>query len=101
MKKIAILLAMGSALLFAPIFAGNVRAAGLEKLFVCGPCSSSFLETARAVVEDMGAADLVEVRKTSCLGACSEAPVVEFRHMVYGGMTGDKLRSLLEYELGK
>lgn len=71
-----------------------------QKLYICGPCSSFFIEEARTVVDNMGVADIVTVRRSSCLGACAEPPVIEFRGEIYVEMTGDLLRSMLERELG-
>lgn len=52
------------------------------------------------MVDNMGVADIVTVRRSSCLGACAEPPVIEFRGKIYVEMTGDLLRSMLERELG-
>ncbi|HQO84069.1 MAG TPA: (2Fe-2S) ferredoxin domain-containing protein [Synergistales bacterium] len=78
-----------------PVWAGQP-----EKLYVCGPCSSFFLEDAKAVLEELGVTDMVSVRRSSCLGACAQPPVIEFRGTVYVEMTAEKLRSMLESELG-
>ncbi|HOP51735.1 MAG: NAD(P)H-dependent oxidoreductase subunit E [Thermovirgaceae bacterium] len=78
-----------------PLWAGQP-----EKLYVCGPCSSFFLEDAKSVVEELGVSDLVSVRRSSCLGACAQPPVIEFRGTVYVEMTAERLRSMLECELG-
>jgi predicted metal-binding protein len=88
-------------LLVAALFGAlSAAAAGPEDLFVCGPCSRSFIDEAKAVVEELGVPDRVAVRKSSCLGACDGAPVIEFRGTVYSSMTADKLKSLLSSELG-
>ncbi len=79
---------------------GPAWAAQPEKLYVCGPCSSYFIEEARVVVDEMGVADIVTVRRSSCLGACAEPPVIEFRGNIYVEMTSDKLREMLHNELG-
>ncbi len=101
MKRIAIMISLFAAFgLSVLIPQGQLFAAQSEKLYVCGPCSSFFIEEARTVVENMGVADMVTVRRSSCLGACAEPPVIEFRGRIYVEMTGEKLRSMLESELG-
>ena len=81
-------------------FVNLSEAANPEKLYVCSPCSSSFVKTAETVVKELNIYDRVIVKKSSCLGACSEPPVLEFRGQVYTEMTFEKLKSMLEYELG-
>lgn len=75
------------------------EAASQEKLYVCGPCSSPFIKTAGEVVNELNIPDRVIIKKTTCLGACSEPPVLEFRGQVYTEMTAEKLKAMLEYEL--
>jgi predicted metal-binding protein len=95
MKTIAIVLLVCSVFGAVPSLAAEP-----EQLLVCGPCSRSFLDEARSVVEKLGVSDRVDIRRTSCLGACSEPAVMEFRGEIYTAMTADKLRSLLRCELG-
>ena len=52
--------------------------------------------TAAKVVQDMGLADKVSVKKSSCLGACATPPVIEFKGELYTSMTAEKLRALLK-----
>ena len=100
MKIIAIffmlLAAFGLVLTLSP---SGAEAAGSEKLYVCGPCSSYFIEEAKAVVEEMGISDKVVVTRSSCLGACAEPAVMEFRGIVYVRMTAEKLKAMLESEV--
>jgi len=100
MKIIAVFFIMVTALglLFA-LSPGSADAASPEKLYVCGPCSSFFIDDAKAVVEEMGIGDLVTVRRSSCLGECGVPPVVGFRGEVYFEMTAEKLKALLEAEV--
>jgi (2Fe-2S) ferredoxin len=100
MKIIAVFFMMVAAfgLLFA-LSPGSADAAAPEKLYVCGPCSSFFIDEARAVVEEMGIGDLVTVRRSSCLGECGVPPVIGFRGEVYYDMTAEKLKALLEAEV--
>ena len=44
---------------------------------------------------DLGLSGKVQVAKTSCLGDCAGAPVLEFRGQVYSRMTEGKLKDLL------
>lgn len=100
MKVIAVFfMLMAAAGLVVTLSPGRTEAAGPEKLLICGPCSSFFIEEARAVVEEMGISDMVIVTKSSCLGACAEPPVMEFRGKVYMQMTAEKLKALLESEV--
>lgn len=85
--------AVWAALALGIIFAG--AALGAEKLLVCGPCSRSFLPVAEKAVADLGLSGKVQVAKTSCLGDCAGAPVLEFRGQVYSRMTEGKLKDLL------
>ncbi|WP_352426413.1 (2Fe-2S) ferredoxin domain-containing protein [Aminomonas paucivorans] len=85
--------ALLAALALGIIFAG--AALGAEKLLVCGPCSRSFLPVAEKAVADLGLSGKVQVAKTSCLGDCAGAPVLEFRGQVYSRMTEGKLKDLL------
>jgi (2Fe-2S) ferredoxin len=71
------------------------RALAADKLLVCGVCDKSFYETAVKVVAEMKLADKVTVKKSSCLGACSAPPVVEFKGQIYTSMTAEKLKALL------
>ena len=100
MKVIALVImlfvALGLALAIIP---GKVEAASPEKLYVCGPCSSFFIDDAKAVVEEMGIGDLVTVRRSSCLGECGVPPVVGFRGEVYFDMTPEKLKAFLQAEV--
>ncbi|GAB6281222.1 MAG: hypothetical protein STSR0007_14410 [Thermovirga sp.] len=41
----------------------------------------------------------MDVRRSSCLGACAGPPVLEFRGKVYVEMSKEKLRAMLESEL--
>lgn len=92
---------IASLLLVAALF-GVIPAvaAESENLLVCGPCSRSFIDEAKAVVKELGIADRVTVKRSSCLGACDGAPVIEFRGTVYSAMTAEKLSTLLTAELG-
>ncbi|HDQ92799.1 MAG TPA: (2Fe-2S) ferredoxin domain-containing protein [Synergistetes bacterium] len=100
MKVIAIFLMMVTALgLLLALSPGSADAASPEKLYVCGPCSSFFIDDAKAVVEEMGIGDLVTVRRSSCLGECGVPPVVGFRGEVYHDMTAERLKALLEAEV--
>jgi len=75
---------------------GGTRAAlGAENLLVCKACDKSFYDIAVRVVDEMNLTHSVTVRRSSCLGACSQPPVVEFRGKVYASMTPEKLRSIL------
>ena len=78
---------------------GYAEAVSQEKLYVCGPCSSSFIKTAQQVVSELNIPDRVIIKKSTCLGECSMPPVLEFRGKVYTEMTADKLRAMLDYEL--
>jgi len=89
--SLAMVLAIGAMLAFSP-----TRALAADKLLVCGVCDKSFYETAVKVVEEMNLADKVTVKKSSCLGACSVPPVVEFKGELYTSMTASKLKALLE-----
>lgn len=101
MKTIAIFFMLLAAFgLFLALSPGGAEAAGSEKLYVCGPCSSYFIEEAKAVVEEMGISDRVIVTRSSCLGACAEPAVMEFRGTVYVRMTAEKLKAMLESEVG-
>ena len=91
-------LVLGLAALLSIAVLGSVGAGpalAAEKLLVCCVCDKSFYDTAVKVVQEMGLADKVTVRKSSCLGACSEPPVIEFRGEVYTSMTAEKLKTLL------
>lgn len=100
MKVLAILFMMVTALgLLLVLSPGDADAGSPEKLYLCGPCSSFFIEDARAVVEEMGIGDRVSVRRSSCLGECGIPPVVGFRGEVYFDMTAEKLKALLEAEV--
>lgn len=72
------------------------RAMAADRLLVCGVCDKSFYETAVKVVAEMNLADKVTVKKSSCLGACSVPPVVEFKGEIYTAMTAEKLKALLK-----
>ena len=93
MRKGFLLFALALALAAGTLTAGRALAA--DKLLVCGICDKSFYETAVQVVQEMGLADRVTVKKSSCLGACSQPPVVEFKGEIYTSMTADKLKALL------
>ena len=85
---------LGMAVLALGVFLAGA-AFGAEKLLVCGPCSRSFLPVAEKAVADLGLSGKVQVGKTSCLGDCAGAPVLEFRGQVYSRMTEAKLKDLL------
>lgn len=89
--SLAMILAIGGHLALSP-----GRALAADKLLVCGVCDKSFYETAVKVVEEMNLADKVTVKKSSCLGACSVPPVIEFKGELYTSMTASKLKTLLE-----
>jgi len=93
MRKGFLLIALALALAAGTLTAGRAFAA--DKLLVCGICDKSFYETAVQVVQEMGLADRVTVKKSSCLGACSQPPVVEFKGEIYTSMTAEKLKALL------
>ncbi len=96
MRKVWLLFILALALAagtLATSAAGPALAA--DKLLVCGICDKSFYETAVKVVQEMGLADRVTVKKSSCLGACSQPPVVEFKGTLYTSMTAEKLKALL------
>ncbi len=100
MKTVRVfLLLCGIIGLFYGFTQNNAEAASQEKLYVCGPCSSAFIKTAEEVVSELNIPDRVIIKKSTCLGACSEPPVLEFRGQVYTEMTAEKLRAMLEYEL--
>jgi len=88
--SLALVLAIGAMTVFSP---GPAQAA--DKLLVCAVCDKSFYETAVKVVTEMNLADKVTVKKSSCLGACSTPPVVEFKGKLYVSMTANKLKALL------
>lgn len=88
--SLALVLAVGGLLALSP-----GRALAADKLLVCGVCDKSFYETAVKVVAEMNLADKVTVKKSSCLGACSVPPVVEFKGELYVSMTAEKLKTLL------
>ena len=88
---LALVLSLGALLAFSP-----GRALAADKLLVCAICDKSFYETAVKVVAGMNLADKVTVKKSSCLGACSVPPVVEFKGELYTSMTAEKLRTLLK-----
>lgn len=91
---LAVLLAIGLMIGFA---ASPSLAA--DKLYVCGVCDKSFYETAVRVVKEMKLDDKVTVKKSSCLGACSQPPVVEFKGQLYTSMTAEKLKLLLKTQI--
>ncbi len=66
-----------------------------EILAVCGPCSRAFLPVAEETIRELGLAEKVTVQLTTCLGECGASPVIEFRGNIYGFMTKDKLKNLL------
>ncbi len=88
---LALVLSLGAVIAFSP-----GRALAADRLLVCGVCDKSFYETAVKVVAEMNLADKVTVKKSSCLGACSVPPVVEFKGEIYTDMTAEKLRVLLK-----
>lgn len=100
MKIIAIFFMLLAAFsLVLALSPGGAEAADPEKIYVCGPCSSSFIEEAKAVVVEMGISDRVIVKRSSCLGVCAEPPVLEFRGKVYVKMSKEKLKAMLESEV--
>jgi (2Fe-2S) ferredoxin len=88
--SLAFILAIGAMLAFLPD-----QALAADKLLVCGICDKSFYETAVKVVAEMNLTDKVTVKKSSCLGACSQPPVIEFKGEIYTSMTAEKLKALL------
>lgn len=88
--SLALILAIGAIPVFSP---GPALAA--DKLLVCAVCDKTFYETAVKVVAEMNLADKVTVQKSSCLGACSVPPVIEFKGKLYVSMTAEKLKTLL------
>jgi (2Fe-2S) ferredoxin len=94
--SLAMILAIGAMTVFSP---GPALAA--DKLLVCAVCDKSFYETAVKVVTEMNLADKVTVKKSSCLGACSVPPVIEFKGELYTSMTEEKLKILLGKTYGQ
>jgi len=92
---VALLALMGLAIGLVLLLEAVRPAAAAERLLVCGPCSSSFLPVAQRVLRELGLEGRVEVVRSSCLGACAEAPVIEYRGTLHVGMTEAKLRKLL------
>ena len=78
------------------VFALVSGAFAADRLLVCGVCDKAFYETAVKVVQEMGLADKVSVKKSSCLGACAVPPVIEFKGELYTSMTAEKLKALLK-----
>ncbi len=97
MKKIIVAL-MAILMVSAAVLPAAVPAfaAEVETLYVCGLCSAWFIEDAQNVIADMGLEESLEVKRCSCLGACAEPAVIEFRDEVYWGMDSQKLKMLLE-----
>lgn len=93
MRKGWIVLGLAALLLGFALLSGAFAA---DRLLVCGVCDKAFYETAVKLVQEMGLADKVSVKKSSCLGACAAPPVIEFKGELYTSMTAEKLRALLK-----
>ena len=96
MRKGWIALGLAALLLGYALLSAAAPANAADKLLVCGVCDKSFFETAVKVIQEMGLADKVSVKKSSCLGACAVPPVIEFKGELYTSMTAEKLKALLK-----
>lgn len=96
MRKGWIVLGLAALLFGFALLSGAGPADAADKLLVCGVCDKAFYETAVKVVQEMGLADKVSVKKSSCLGACAAPPVIEFKGELYTSMTAEKLKALLK-----
>ena len=96
MRKGWIVLGLTALLFGFALLSGADPADAADKLLVCGVCDKAFYETAVKLVQEMGLADKVSVKKSSCLGACSAPPVIEFKGELYTSMTAEKLKALLK-----
>lgn len=96
MRKGWIVPGLAALLLGFALLSGTAPADAADRLLVCGVCDKAFYETAVKVVQEMGLADKVSVKKSSCLGACAVPPVIEFKGELYTSMTAEKLKALLK-----
>ena len=96
MRKGWIVLGLAALVFGFALLPGASHADAADKLLVCGVCDKAFYETAVKVVQEMGLADKVSVKKSSCLGACATPPVIELKGELYTSMTAEKLKALLE-----
>ena len=96
MRKGWIVPGLAALLLGFALLSGAAPADAADRLLVCGVCDKAFYETAVKLVQEMGLADKVSVKKSSCLGACAAPPVIEFKGELYTSMTAEKLRALLK-----
>ncbi len=96
MRKVLLLFCLAAILTLAgaSVFKAD-SASAAETLLVCGVCDKTFYKTAERVVREMELTEKVTVKKSSCLGACSLPPVIEFRGELYVSMTEEKLKALL------
>ncbi|MDD2206644.1 MAG: NAD(P)H-dependent oxidoreductase subunit E [Aminobacterium sp.] len=67
-----------------------------EILYICGPCSRDFAPVAEKVIQELSLEESVQIKITTCLGACASPPAIEWRKEIYGFMTKEKLASLLK-----
>lgn len=66
-----------------------------EAIYICRPCSRSYLPEVKSVIAELGLEDMVKIKTTSCLGYCDEPMVLKFRNEIYRNMDAEKLKMLL------
>ncbi len=66
-----------------------------EAIYVCRPCSRSFIPEIKNVIEELHLEDQVKIKTTSCLGYCDEPMVLKFQNKIYTNMDREKLKMLL------
>lgn len=66
-----------------------------EAIYICRPCSKSYMPEVKSVIEELGLEDRVKIKTTSCLGYCDEPMVLKFQNKIYTKMDREKLKNLL------
>lgn len=91
MKSIFFLLVIA----FMALSVLSTAAFAAEALYICRPCSRSFIPEAKSVLEELGLEDKVIIKTTSCLGDCDKPAVLKFKNTIYTDMDREKLKMLL------
>ena len=73
----------------------STAAFAAEALYICRPCSRSFIPEAKSVLEELDLEDKVRIKTTSCLGDCDKPVVLKFQNKIYTSMDREKLKMLL------
>ncbi|MBN1334197.1 MAG: hypothetical protein JW971_10580 [Synergistales bacterium] len=67
-----------------------------ESIYICRPCSRSFIPEMNEVISNLGLEDTLQVKATSCLGYCDEPYVLKFRDQIYRNMDKALLEAMLK-----